>query len=169
MSSKRARLTALPGRAAHDPRPPAGSDVDLLASPAPAPFPDPLDAPDAAGHNRTVLDRQPEMARFRDDVDRHLSALDRPHEWSLWEDEGILALRLRVLLGEAGLSTPVGALTYWVREGDDGVEVMVDQHDAPVPTPFARLTRRQLAPGALGFRQARQLVSVQAAYPSLLP
>lgn len=118
----------------------------------------------AMDHENLLTKFQPEMLRFRQRTSRYLTGVDRIHEWTTYEDEGVIALRLRVLLALAGLDTPIESLTYWIRESDSGVEMMVDENDGKTPTAFGRRNVRAFAAGDLGFKQAEHLIAAQVTF-----
>lgn len=108
--------------------------------------------------------QQVDLARAWDALETYLAGIDRPHFWSTWRDEGIVALRLRVQLGEAGLPVATPGLTFWVREDDEGFQLLTDWVDAPLPSDFARRTARIFPSGSFGAKRIEHLIAAQASF-----
>ena len=97
-----------------------------------------------------------EMARWERSLDRRLELLFRERIWSTWRDEGAVAWRLRVEWHDGHTAR---TMSWWLREGDLGYELMVDHEDALTPTPFARRTMRHLPRSQHGLKQAERLIT----------
>jgi hypothetical protein len=117
-----------------------------------------------AQREQLLLALQPEFVALRDAIETYLVALGRPHSWSTYLDEGIVALRLRVAIGDAGLPSPTPGLTYWITEGDEGYLLFVDQVDADRPTDFAERTVRVFPIGRYGIKRIEHLIIAQIRY-----
>lgn len=113
--------------------------------------------PAAAEHYRRawMWSAAGDLALFQRSVDRWLELLMREREWSAWRDEGAVAWRLRVEWHDGSAAR---FMTWWLREGELGYEMMADHVDSELPTPFARRTLRTVPHTRHGLKQAERLI-----------
>lgn len=116
----------------------------------------------AAEHYRQawLWSLEPDLGQFQRALSTHLERLLRESAWSTWRDDGAIAWRLRAqVVAEEGPA----AISFWIREGELGYELLVDHVDAPTPTPFARRTARLLPRSGHGLKQIERLISAMIA------